>query len=182
MQKRGTIRWMALGLLSAVGWLAGCATQNLDGYAQEQPVLDLRTYFNGPLVAHGIFQDRGGQVVQCFVVQMEGRWEGDQGVLDERFTYSDGQTERRVWRLTRHADGRYTGRADDVVGEASGQVRGNAFRWNYTLRLPVDGKVYEVQFDDWMYQIDDRVMLNRATMSKFGFRLGEVTLSFTKLP
>ncbi len=182
MQKRGTIRWMALGLLSAVGWLAGCATQNLDGYAQEQPVLDLRTYFNGPLVAHGIFQDRGGQVVRRFVVQMEGRWEGDQGVLDERFTYSDGQTERRVWRLTHHADGRYTGRADDVVGEASGQVRGNAFRWNYTLRLPVDGKVYEVQFDDWMYQMDDRVMLNRATMSKFGFRLGEVTLSFTKLP
>ena len=182
MQKRGTIRWMALGLLSSVGWLAGCATQNLDSYAQEQPVLDLRTYFNGPLVAHGIFQDRGGQVVRRFVVQMEGRWDGDQGVLDERFTYSDGRTERRVWRLTHHADGRYTGRADDVVGEASGQVRGNAFRWNYTLRLPVDGKVYEVQFDDWMYQMDDRVMLNRATMSKFGFRLGEVTLSFTKLP
>ncbi len=182
MQKRGTIRWMALGLLASVGWLAGCATQNLDGYAQEQPVLDLRTYFNGPLVAHGIFQDRGGQIVRRFVVQMEGRWDGDQGVLDERFTYSDGRTERRVWRLTHHADGGYTGRADDVVGEASGQVRGNAFRWNYTLRLPVDGKVYEVQFDDWMYQIDDRVMLNRATMSKFGFRLGEVTLSFTKLP
>lgn len=182
MQKRGTIRWMALGLLSAAGWLAGCATQNLDGYANEQPVLDLRSYFNGPLVAHGIFQDRGGQVVRRFVVQMEGRWEGDQGVLDEHFTYSDGRTERRVWRLTRHADGRYTGRADDVVGEASGQVRGNTLRWNYTLRLPVDGKVYEVQFDDWMYQMDGRVMLNRATMSKFGFRLGEVTLSFTKLP
>ncbi len=31
-----------------------------------------------------------------------------------------------------------------------------------------------------MYLIDDRVMLNRATMSKFGFRLGEITLSFTK--
>jgi hypothetical protein len=182
MQKRGTIRWMALGLLASVGWLAGCATQNLDGYAQEQPVLDLRTYFNGPLVAHGIFQDRGGQVLRRFVVQMEGRWDGDQGVLDERFTYSDGRTERRVWRLTHHGGGHYTGRADDVVGEASGQVRGNAFRWNYTLRLPVDGKVYEVQFDDWMYQIDDRVMLNRATMSKFGFRLGEVTLSVTKLP
>lgn len=182
MKSRNTPRWMALGLLSAVGWLAGCATQNLDGYANEKPALDLRSYFNGPLVAHGMFQDRGGQVLRRFVVQMEGRWEGDQGVLDERFTYSDGRTERRVWRLTRHADGHYTGTADDVVGEANGQVSGNTLRWNYTLRLPVDGKVYEVQFDDWMYQMDDRVMLNRATMSKFGFRLGEVTLSFTKLP
>jgi hypothetical protein len=48
------------------------------------------------------------------------------------------------------------------------------------MALPVDGKVYEVQFDDWMYLINDRVMLNRASMSKFGVRLGEVTLSFTK--
>jgi hypothetical protein len=37
-----------------------------------------------------------------------------------------------------------------------------------------------VQFDDWMFLIDDKVMLNRAVMSKFGVRLGEVTLSFTK--
>ena len=39
---------------------------------------------------------------------------------------------------------------------------------------------YEVQFDDWMYQMDDKVMLNRATMSKFGIELGEVLLSFRK--
>jgi hypothetical protein len=85
-----------------------------------------------------------------------------------------------VWRLTRHADGRYTGRADDVVGTAEGRTVGNAFRWQYTLALPVDGRVIEVQFDDWMYLIDERVMLNRATMRKFGVTLGEVTLSFTR--
>ena len=101
-------------------------------------------------------------------------------VLDEAFTYSDGSTQRRVWRLTRHADGRYTGRADDVVGTAEGRTVGNAFRWQYTLALPVDGRVIEVQFDDWMYLIDERVMLNRATMRKFGVTLGEVTLSFTR--
>ena len=67
-----------------------------------------------------------------------------------------------------------------MVGEASGQTAGNALRWNYTLRLPVDGKEYEVQFDDWMFQIDERVVLNRATMRKFGITLGEVFLSFTK--
>ena len=68
----------------------------------------------------------------------------------------------------------------DVVGEASGQTSGNAFRWGYTLALPVDGRVWHVQFDDWMFLIDDRVMLNRARMSKWGFQLGEVTLSFTR--
>ena len=43
-----------------------------------------------------------------------------------------------------------------------------------------DGKTYEVQFDDWMYLIDEHVMLNKAVMSKFGVRLGEVTLAFHK--
>ena len=160
--------------------LAGCANQNLAGYASEKPVLDLARYFNGTIDAHGIFQDRGGQIVKRFTVVMVCTWTGDQGVLDEAFTYSDGSTQRRVWRLTRHADGRYTGTADDVIGEAVGQTQGNAFRWNYTLALPVDGTVYHVQLDDWMYLMDDRVMLNRATMSKFGVRLGEITLSFTK--
>lgn len=121
-----------------------------------------------------------GEVVRRFTVVMDCHWEGHQGVLDEAFTYSDGSTQRRIWRLTKHADGRYTGTADDVVGEAQGQTAGNAFRWNYTLRLPVDGKEYEVQFDDWMFLVDDRVMLNRATMRKFGVTLGEVLLSFTK--
>ena len=137
---------------------------------------------NGELVAHGIFTDRGGKVVRRFTVLMKCSWSGDDGVLDEDFTYSDGKKERRVWRLKKLPDGRYTGTADDVVGTAQGQASGNAFRWAYTLRLPVDGSVYEVQFDDWMYLVDERVMLNKAVMSKFGIRLGEVTLAFTKNP
>jgi hypothetical protein len=101
-------------------------------------------------------------------------------VLDESFVYSDGSTEKRIWRLTDLGGGRYSGRADDVVGEAQGQTQGNAFRWGYTLALPVDGRVWHVDFDDWMYLMDQRVMLNKATMSKWGVRLGEVTLSFYK--
>lgn len=160
--------------------LTGCASQALDSYAREQPVLDLAQYFNGTVDAHGIFQDRGGQIVKRFTVVMQCHWDGPNGVLDEAFTYSDGSTERRVWRLTKHADGRYTGTAGDVVGQAEGRVAGNAFRWQYTLALPVDGRVINVDLDDWMYLIDERVMLNRATMSKFGVRLGEITLSFTR--
>ena len=38
----------------------------------------------------------------------------------------------------------------------------------------------EVQLDDWMYLMDERVLLNKAVMSKFGLRLGEVTLAFYK--
>jgi hypothetical protein len=111
---------------------------------------------------------------------MVGRWEGNEGVLHEDFLYSDGEKQRRVWRLTDLGQGRYSGRADDVVGEAVGLAAGNALNWRYTLALPVDGRVWHVQFDDWMYLMDERVMLNKAVMSKFGIMLGEVTLAFTK--
>ena len=174
-----TRRHALLTLLAGTAVLTGCANPQVTDYAQERPLLELDRYFTGRVLAHGVFQKRNGAVARRFTVVMDCHWEGNQGVLDEAFTYSDGSTERRIWRLTKHADGRYTGRADDVVGEAQGQTSGNAFRWNYTLRLPVDGKEYEVQFDDWMFLVDDRVLLNRATMSKFGVTLGEVLLSFT---
>jgi hypothetical protein len=179
MRRRLALAGLAAALSAAM--LGGCASAPTPAdYAAEKPVLDLKRYFDGELVAHGIFTDRAGRVQRRFVVQMTGTWQGQQGTLDERFTYSDGKTERRVWRLTDHGGGRYTGRADDVVGEAEGRAAGNALQWRYTLRLPVDGKVYEVQFDDWMLLVDDRVMLNKATMSKFGIFLGEVTLAFTR--
>jgi hypothetical protein len=160
--------------------LWGCSSVEIDKYRSETPVLDLRQYFNGTLEAHGIFQDRSGEVVNRFTVIIDASWQGEVGTLDERFTYSDGSTQRRVWTITRTGEGRYVGRADDVVGEARGEEAGNALRWRYVLALPVDGKVYNVDFDDWMFLMDDRVMLNRSVMSKWGFRLGEVTLSFYK--
>lgn len=160
--------------------LAGCASPTVADYAAEKPTLDLTSYFNGTLDAHGVFTDRSGKVVKRFAVVMRCRWQGNEGVLDEDFSYSDGSKQKRVWRLTKLPGGRYTGTADDVAGTAEGQEAGIAFHWRYTLELPVDGKVYNVQFDDWMYLMDDRVMLNKATMSKFGVRLGEVTLSFYK--
>ncbi len=167
-------------VLVSVLVLSACAGPSPSDYARETPVLDLAQYFNGPVTAHGVFTDRSGKVVKRFTVQMTCTWQGNEGVLDEAFTYSDGSTQRRVWRLRKEADGRYSGQADDVVGVARGQAQGNAFQWAYTLRLPVDGSEIDVQFDDWMFLMDERVMLNRAVMSKFGIRLGEVTLAFYK--
>ena len=175
-----TRRRFTLGLASLPLLVAGCASPIPADYATQTPVLDLRRYFDGSLTAHGIFTDRSGKVVKRFTVALKGTWNGAQGVLEEDFVYSDGETQRRVWRLTDLGGGRWEGRADDVVGVAQGQASGNALNWRYTLALPVDGTVWEVQFDDWMFLVDQKVMLNRARMSKFGVTLGEVTLSFTK--
>jgi hypothetical protein len=173
---------LATGIASSVSaaGLSGCASPTVDDYATEKPVLDLKTYFNGVVDAWGIFTDRNGKVVKRFTVDMKCNWQGKHGTLDEDFVYADGSREKRIWQLIDQGNGAYTGTAGDVVGEALGQTRGNAFNWRYTLALPVEGTVLHVQMDDWMYLMNDRVMLNKARMTKFGIHLGDVTLSFTR--
>jgi hypothetical protein len=172
-------------ILICVGFLlSACAGQKISQYANEKPTLDLSEYFSGTIDAYGIFTDRSGVVKKRFTVLIQANWtvvDGKKtGVLDESFEYSDGSKQKRIWRLTEVSPGKYVGKADDVVGEALGESSGNALNWAYTLALPVDDTIYNVQFDDWMYLVNSKVMLNKAKMSKFGIELGEVTLSFYK--
>lgn len=172
------LRRLALALTALL--LVACTSIEPADYRSETPRLLLEEYFNGPMKAWGMFQDRSGRVVVRFTVDMVGRWDGDTGVLEEDFIYSDGRKERRVWTIRKLPDGRYTGTADDVIGQAEGRADGNALNWHYTLALPVGDSVYNVKLDDWMYLIDESVMINRAEMSKFGIYLGEVTITFVR--
>ncbi len=167
-------------MASAISVLAGCSSTRVQDYANETPRLVLEQYLNGELEAHGIFQDRSGLVVKRFKVLMKASWKGDTGILDETFEYSDGTNSKRVWTLKKIGEGKFIGSASDVVGSANGEAAGNAFHWTYTLDLPVGDRSYHVKFDDWMYLMNDQVMLNKSKMSKFGIYLGEVTLVFLK--
>lgn len=158
----------------------GCATLTVQEYKSEKPVLKLENYLDGNLDAYGFFQDRSGKIVKRFKVTMKASWKDGVGTLDEDFIYSDGSKGKRVWTIKKTGENKYSGTAGDVIGEAQGETAGNAFQWKYTLELPVDGTKYHVQFDDWMYLMEDNIMLNKSKMTKFGIYLGEVTLTFVK--
>lgn len=171
---------MRIFLVILTSFLMVACSARIEDYRSMQPALDLQEYFDGNITAWGQFQDRSGMVIKRFRVDMTGTWVGNEGTLDERFTYDDGSTQQRIWKIKKHDNGRYTGRADDVIGEAEGMAAGPALQWSYTLALPVDGKIYNVRFNDWMYLHDKHTMMNRAVMSKFGVKLGEITLTFRK--
>ena len=173
-------RHMFLVLMVFPFFLSGCSSVAVDDYKDERPTLVLEDYLNGNIEAVGFFQNRSGKIVKRFHVAMKATWQGANGLLEEDFVYSDGTKSRRVWKIKKTDSGRYVGTADDVIGEAHGESSGNAFRWKYTLALPVDGSVYHVHFDDWMWLMDDQIMMNKSKMSKFGFELGEVVLTFIK--
>jgi len=160
--------------------LLGCAAPGVEHYAQQQPTLDLARYFAGTTKGWGMVQDWRGAVTRRFVVTIEGRFTAEEGVLDETFVWSDGERQKRIWRLKRTGPGLWEGSAEDVVGTAKGEVRGNALRWQYTLKIPLDGQTVEIQFDDWMHLIDQEVLINKARMTKFGLPVGEVTLAFRR--
>jgi len=162
-------------LLCSFLLIASCST-SIDNYRDQTPYFALETFFNGKLRAFGMVQDYSDKVTRRFSVDMIGTWQGNEGVLEEDFVYADGEQQRRVWYLTKLADGRYQGRADDVVGTALGSVEGFALNWHYTLQVPIDGNIMEFQLDDWMYLVEEDRLLNRATMKKFGIPVAEITL------
>ncbi len=179
--RRLSFALLPLIMLFPVTLLSGCSGVDVNRYAGQQPVLRLFDYFQGETRGWGMVQNRGGEVLRRFVVDIQGSLNpAGELVLEEDFTWSDGETSRRVWTIQRNADGSFTGRAGDVVGTAQGNVAGNALNWNYLLDLEVDGKTWTIRFNDWMFLQPDQVLINRATMTKFGFRVGEIIITFAK--
>jgi hypothetical protein len=168
-------------LAVVMGLITGCGSMEARDFADASPRLVLEEYFDGRTRGWGLFEDRFGTVRRQFVVDIEGTWDGRELVLDEHFTYSDGETDRRVWRITRTGDHGYEGRATDVVGIAEASAYGNAVHWRYELDLKVENDTWRVHFDDWMFLQPDGVLMNRSRVSKFGLDIGEVTLVFRRL-
>lgn len=167
-----------LPLLLALPLLVtGCGSLDVSDYADASPAFDPFVFFDGPVRAWGIVQDWRGRVVRRFDVDIDGSVDGGTLTLDERFRYADGETDTRVWKIeATDGRGRYRGAAGDILGEARGEAAGNALRWDYEMDLAVSGNTYRVRFDDWMWQLDDRVVVNRSYIRKFGLAVAEVTL------
>ncbi|MDA1060155.1 MAG: DUF3833 family protein, partial [Proteobacteria bacterium] len=87
----------------------------------------------------------------------------------------------RVWTITKTGPDRYEGRADDVIGAATGEASGNALNWQYDMDLKVGDGTMRVHFNDWMFLQPSGVLINRARVTKFGIEIGQVTLAFTRL-
>lgn len=167
--------------ITLVFMLTACGNAGLDSYKGTTPALKLDQFFNGELKAYGMVLDRSGNLLRRFEVKLIAMWQGDSGEIKEWFEFDDGERSTRVWHLKKMNDNTYQGTAGDVVGIAQGKTEGSALYWKYDLEIPVDGSIYQVTLDDWMFLIDEKRLFNKTDMSKWGFHVGEVILYIEKL-
>jgi hypothetical protein len=174
------LKYLAVLILAMV--LSSCSTPAIDQVTGNSQTLQLERYFAGKTMAHGLLLDRSGTVTRYFDVEIIGTWSPEKQtlVLDESFVFNDGEHSKRIWTITKHSPNHYTGTASDVVGTANGLVNNNVLNWQYYLQVPYQGQVLNIHFDDWLYLINDRVVLNKATMTKWGFKVGEIIITFEK--
>ena len=170
-------------LIIIYAFITSCSTNSNmkpEDFKNKEPRLIIEEYLSGNVKAWGVLQNRSGKVTRQFSADLNGSWDGKQLILNEKFNWDDGEIQNREWTINKIDENNYEGTAGDVVGKAIGYSYGPAFKFEYVLLVPVKGKEMKITFDDWIFKQDDRVAINRATMTKFGFKVAELTVVFVK--
>lgn len=135
------------------------------------PVLRPEEYLTGELEGWGVIERVTGGLQQRFTVSATGKWNGADGVLSfkEIWTFDDGRKDTLSWEIAPREDGKYTGKEPRLEGVAQGVQAGCAFHWQYSRDTPLqDGKSMLLNFNDWFYRIDERVVMIRGSAGRAG--------------
>jgi len=160
--------------------LNSCSEMKPEDYKNTKPIIKIEEYFQGKVKAWGMLQARSGEVKRQFVADMKGKFDGQNLILDETFVWSDGEKQERRWVIKKVGDNTYEGTASDVVGIAKGVSFGSVFKFEYKLLVPYKNKKIKIKFDDWIFLQDKKTAINKAILTKFGFKVGELTVFFIK--
>lgn len=164
---------VAIGIL-VVGRIIGFKAQLPDHYAETVPAFDIRERLNGPILCEGVIYGPLGRVSSRFTAKFHAEWSGNVGKMVECFRYDSGQVQNREWTLTLNENGTIKAEAPDVIGAGVGQQSGSAVLLNYDIKLTEDAGGHVLSVTDWMYLMDNGVIMNRSQFRKFGFKVAEL--------
>ena len=81
-------------------FLTNCvAGMKPEDFKDQKPRLIIEEFLNGNVKAYGVLQNRGGKVTRQFSADLDGKWDGKQLILDEKFNWSDGEVQTRQWKI-----------------------------------------------------------------------------------
>jgi len=165
---------------------SGCSNNSLEYYSKKPNKVDFASFFTGDVEGWGSIFDYGGRQTKSFYITLKGTWDDSgNGILEEVFTFEDGTKLNRRWDIQTNSNKKILlGKADDIIGEAIVKQNGNAIKAAYKLRIPYNDSTIDLDMDDWMYSIQsngEEVILNKNTMKKFGFKVGEIIIFMKKI-
>ena len=160
--------------------LIGCASPKLENVVSKDIPFDLIEYFKGKTTAWGLVVDRFGNLQRTFKVNLTGKRDNQKLILKEYFTYNNGEKEYREWVITKTKSGSYEGKSKNTIGVAKGKKIGNTMRMVYDTKISVGETDIRVSFDDRFVKTDKKVLINRAEILKWGIKIADVTIFFSK--
>ena len=163
-----------------VPFFMGCSNPKMENVLSKDISLELLEYFDGKTFAWGLVVDRFGNLQRSFKVKLIGKRDNQKLLLKEYFTYNDGEKDYREWVITKTANGLYEGTSKDTIGVAKGKKVGNTMRMVYDTTISIGDTDIRVSFDDRFVKADKKVVINRAEILKWGIKIADVTIFFSK--
>jgi hypothetical protein len=139
--------------------------------------LVLEEFFSGPVRVEGFFLNAWSRSRLGIEIDIVPSWNGRVLSLDERFVYSDGTIDHKIWTLEKTAPGTYTGSREDMIGTGRVWTEGHLVRLNYKLLMMGTG----FSFDETMSLREDGIVLGRSTARKWRISIGRVELTMRRV-
>ena len=168
-------RWFPAMIAGSI--LSACASPPEFAAPVASNTLVLEDTLTGQTLGEEVFINSQTGAATTFSVVINGTWDGKVLTLVEDFNFGDGSKDRKTWHITKTDAGRYQGTREDVLGSADLRQDGKAVRIDYYVTLRTGLGANNVRFRDLLYLQDDRTIVNKAVVSKFGLRIGRVQIT-----
>lgn len=157
--------------------LAACAATPAPP-AEAGPPITLISAFQGRRTGRGHFRIWLTGDERRFTARLNGTVTGREGArtltVVEDFAYDDGQKDRLTWVFRETGPGRWTGKREDTVGEATVIEADGQIRLSYTADFKSPSGVNRLGFEDILYAGADGSIVNDAVVSKAGIAVASV--------
>ena len=104
-------------------FITSCSSKNSmnpEDFKDKKPRLIIEEFLAGEVKAWGVLQNRSGKVTRQFSAILDGKWDGQELILNETFNWDDGEVQTRQWKIKKIDQHNYEGTAGDVAGKAKG--------------------------------------------------------------
>jgi hypothetical protein len=148
---------------------------------QTAPKIDIKKFFSGDIEGFAIIQNSAGKIIGTTQVKISGKWDENKGEIRQNFIYDGKIKDSRIWLVTVNGDGTFEAIGHDFLAPAKGKQVGNAAQIFYTLNLMYQGSKKPVRFEDKMYLIDEKSMIEISTFNKPNGISGKTITSLKKI-